>query len=323
MHDTARPDHAADTTTREEWFERLDEIGEELGYFERLGDNHAAFFADADQETLLVTFETVESIRAAGGGRMPMGYSIASAEGWSHLCLIAEGETWYRDPAVWGYFDRLVDDAFFEDFDRVVFYGAGMCGYAAAAFSVAAPGANVIALRPQASLDPRVSEWDSRFTRFRRLDFTSRYGFAPDMIEGAGQVHVLYDPGRNLDAMHAALFARAHVTRFRCRHMSGRMEQDLIRMNLLPEMLRLAGRGVFDAPAFHRLYRARRDHLPYLLRLLGRLESRRRHGLMTLLARWALRRQEHPRLRQMQNKAEAELARDGNGAEGATDTAEA
>ena len=51
-----------------------------------------------------------------------------------------KGDTWFRDNRVYGYFDRLIADGFFEDFDTVIFYGAGSCGYAAAAFSVAAPG---------------------------------------------------------------------------------------------------------------------------------------------------------------------------------------
>lgn len=284
------------------WFERIDEIGEELGYYQPLGDRHGAFFVD-DGPVLLVTFESADSIRAGSPQQLPMGHDIARAQGWSHLCLIADGPTWYRDPSVFGYVDRLVDDAFFEDFDRVVFYGAGMGGYAAAAFSVAAPGATVICVHPQATLDPRVTEWDQRFVAHRRLDFTSRYGFAPDMIEAAKAVHLLYDPERGQDAMHAALMTRPQVTKLRCRHMGGRLEQELTRMGVLPEMLRMAGTGELTPLAFHRLYRARRDHLPYLLRLLARLEKRKRHGLTLLLARWALSRQEHPRLRQMQAQA--------------------
>lgn len=294
---------ATGADTPEAWRARIEEIGEELGYYQPVGERHAAFFVD-DAPVLLVTFETAESIRAGSPGQMPLGYQIARAEGWSQLCLIAHEDSWYRDPAVYGYLDRLVDEAFFEDFDRVVFYGADMGGYAAAAFSVAAPGATVLTIRPQATLDARMTEWDTRFLRHRRLDFTSRYGFAPDMIEGARDVFLLYDPDRVQDAMHAALFARPHVARLRCRHMGGRLEGELARMGLLPELLRLAGRGELSAAAFHRLYRARRDHLPYLLRVLKRLEARAHHGLTALLARWALQRQDHPRLREMQEKAE-------------------
>jgi hypothetical protein len=307
MQEAKQVHDAAEAATEAEWLTRIDEIGEELGYYQQLGPRHGAFFVDDDPGTLLVTFEGADGIRNGSPDRMPLGYGIARAEGWSHLCLIARGETWYRDPAVWAYFDRLVDDAFFEDFDRVVFYGAGMGGYAAAAYSVAAPGATVICIHPQATLDPRVSEWDGRFMRHRRLDFTSRYGYAPDMIEGAAAVHVLYDPERGHDAMHAALFTRPHVTKLRCRHLGGRIEQELLRMKLLPELLRLAGRGALDAAAFHRLYRFRRHYLPYLLRLLARLDGRQRHGLTVMLARWALKRQDHPRLRQVQQMAEAKL----------------
>lgn len=295
------PDAAA-ADTPEGWAARIEEIGEELGYYQPLGPEHAAFFVD-DGPVLLVGFETAETIRAATPGRMPTGYELARREGWSFLCLIAEGPTWFRDPAVWAFFDRQVDDAFFEDFDRVAFFGADMGGYAAAAFSVAAPGASVLAIRPQATLAPDRAEWDSRFTRHRRLDFSTRYGYAPDMIEGARDVVLLYDPDRAPDAMHAALFDRPFVTRLRCRHMGGRLEGELVRMGVLDEMLRLAARGTLDAAACHRLLRARRDHLPYLLRLLSRLTTRGRHGLASRLARWALDRQDHPRLRALQASA--------------------
>ena len=301
---------AAGADSAEAWAERIEEIGEELGYYQRLGPEHAAFFVD-DGPVLLVGFETAESIRNATPARMPAGYALARRRGWSYLCVIAEAQSWWRDPAVWAFFDRQVDDAFFEDFDRVVFFGADMGGYAAAAFSVAAPGAVVLTIRPQATLEPARAEWDGRFTPFRRLDFTSRYGYAPDMIEGAERVFVVYDPDRSQDAMHAALFDRPHVTRLRCRHMGGRLEAELAKMGVLEALLADAGAGTLSASAFHRLHRARRDHLPYLLRLLSRLTTRNRHGLATRLARWALDRQDHPRLRALQATAQKLQQADG------------
>jgi len=298
---------AAGCETVEDWLARLDEIGEELGYFEPLGGNHGAFFAD-DSPTLLVTFETVNQIRAAGGDQMPRGFTIARARGWSHLCLIADGDTWFRDPAVWGYFDRLVDDAFFEDFDSVVFYGAGMCGYAAAAFSVAAPGATVVTSAPQATLDPTLAGWDTRFARHRRLDFSSRYGFAPDMSEGAAQVFVIYDPTRPQDTMHAALFHRSHVIRLMARHMGASPDTELDRMGLLEPLLVAACEGALTPTLFTTMFRARRQHVPYLTRIAQRLEQQGRPQLAATTARFALGVQDHPRLRRILSKAEADLA---------------
>ena len=64
----------------------------------------------------------------------------------------------------------------------------------------------------------------------RRLDFTSRYGYAPDMLDAAGKAFVLYDPMDRLDAMHAALFARPNVTLLRLRHMGAALQGALLRM---------------------------------------------------------------------------------------------
>ncbi len=73
---------------------------------------------------------------------MPWGYGFVEAHGWSMLGMMAHDWTWYRDAAVWDFFDRLRDEGFFKQFDKVVFYGASMGAYAASVFSSAAPGAD-------------------------------------------------------------------------------------------------------------------------------------------------------------------------------------
>jgi len=310
MHDQKTSRDAANTTTLADWRSRIAEIGEERGYFQELGAHHSAMFID-EGTTLFVSFETVEGIRNGSHSQMPFGYRVAEGLGWSHLCLIADGETWFRDPAVYGFFDRLVDDAFFEDFDRVVFYGSGMCGYGAAAYSVTAPGSTVLAIQPQATLDPRVTEWEPRFTSHRRLSFTDRYGYAPDMIDGAGELFLIYDPEEPLDAMHAALFTKPFVTKLRCPHLGGGIELALLQMDVLPRLLARAGSGKLDAATFHRLYRARRNHGGYLRGLLARLQDDDRPLLSAYVCRSVLTRIAAPRIRRRLEQIEAELARRG------------
>ncbi|MDE3121149.1 MAG: phosphoadenosine phosphosulfate reductase [Paracoccaceae bacterium] len=306
MSEDTRIETAADATTHEEWLARLDEIADDLGYLEPLGKAHHALFVD-DGPTLLVTFETVDAIRARDG-QMPMGYTLARGEGWSHLCIMAEGETWYRDPAVFGYFDRLVDDAFFEDFDRVVFYGAGMGGYGAAAYSVCAPGATVLAVQPLATLDPLIAGWDRRHFHKRRLDFSTRYGYAPDMTEGAGEVFVIYDPQETLDAMHSALFTRPFVTMLRCRNLGGTLESTLTHLGILSPMLTAACEGRLTAAAFWQLYRARRDYGPYLRTLMGRIDTGKRTVLAALLCRNVASRLTAPRFKRRFAELQEEIA---------------
>lgn len=289
-----------------DWFARMEEIGDEAGYFQRLGSRHSALFVD-EAPILLVTFETVQSIRQTQPGQLPMGYQIAKGRGWSHLCLIADGDTWYRDKAVYAYFDRLVDDAFFEDFDQVVFYGAGMAGYAAAAYSVAAPGATVIAVQPQATLDPRVTGWDPRWPEMRRTSFTDRYGYAPEMTEGAGQVYVIYDPEQVLDSMHAALFTKSFVTLLPCRLLGRDIGAALDEMHILQSMLAAACTGAFDAHMFSIFYRARRNHRPYLRGLLTHLDRDGRAFLAALLCRNVVGRMEAPKMKARLEQLENDL----------------
>ena len=95
-----------------DWIARLAEITEEAGYLEPLGKRHLAAFID-EGSTLLVTFESLAGIQALSENGHPLGWELVRRHGWSHLCLIADGDTWFRDRRIWGYFDRLIDDGFF------------------------------------------------------------------------------------------------------------------------------------------------------------------------------------------------------------------
>jgi hypothetical protein len=269
-----------------DWLDRLAAIGDEHGYFERLGDAHACLFLDLSR-TLLVTFETMEGARRLPDAR-PRALDLAIAEGWSAMAFLSDGETWFRDPAVWGTFDRLIDDGFFEDFDRVLFWGAGSGGYAACAYAVAAPGAQVLAYRPQATLAPSVAGWDRRFVADRRRDFTSRYGYAPDMIEGAGAVHVVHDPGQPMDAMHAALFGRENVRHYRVPTGGTRIDQMFDAMGIGRLIMQQAMAGSLNAVTFAQAWRARRTSVAYLRQLLRRLDADGRTGLIRSLCKHGL-----------------------------------
>jgi len=292
------------------WLDLLEDIAEDHGYFEPLGPDHSVTFVDRGP-VLLVTFETIESIRERAHTDVPLGWEMLKDTDWSQLCLLSAGETWFRHRAVYGYFDRLVDEGFFDGYDRVIFYGADSCGYGAAAYSVAAPGSCVIALSPQATLDARVTEWDDRFIHMRRTSFSDRYGYAPNMLEAADRAFVLYDPGTDEDAMHAALYHRANVTRIRCRHLDGQIETFFRRMDLLKPLLSIAATRDLEPLDFYRLLRERRSYLPYLRLFLHEIETAHRPYLSALMCRSVLERINIPRFRRQLSISTKELQRKG------------
>ena len=290
------PDRSLVGLKKREWIAQLTEILDDCGQHDTLGPRHLATRV-AGNSTLLVSFEMIQGIQLQSETGQPLGWEMVKAHGWSHLGLLCDGDTWFRDPAVYAFFDDLTDDGYFEDFDRVIFYGAGPCGYAAAAFSVAAPGAHVLTVQPQATLDPRVTGWDNRFAHMRRTSFTDRYGYAPDMLDAAAKAFVIYDPAEDLDAMHAALFTRPNVTKLRLPHMGDALQGDLIEMDILEDLLLAVDSDALTPLEFARLARARRDHASYLRNLLGHLDATQRPYLAMLLCRNVVERMHAPRIR--------------------------
>ena len=298
--------------TDTQWLCELEEIGEELGYFSPLGDDHAAVFVDRSQDVLFVAFETVPGVRMTSETGLPLGFDVCERRGWSHMTLLAMKDIWYRDRQIYAFFDRMIDNGFFEEFDKVIFYGAGMCGYAAAAFSVTAPGATVIAVSPQATLTRSLTEWDDRFPELRKCDFTSRYGYAPDMLEAADAAFILYDPDEVEDAMHATLFRGPNIHRYRYRRgRSGAIDADLRAMGLVSSLAEAAANGHLTPVRLARKLRARRRHIPYLRALLARVMREDRPYLTAVLCRAIIADRPIPRFRTYLEKAEAQLKAEG------------
>lgn len=252
------------------WRARIEELAEEHGNFTPLDADHFAAFMDAGPK-LLVTFENAAFVRKFNPDAEPRGFSLTRTEGWSHLAIISEDESWFRSEAIYRYFDRLTDDGFFDDFDQVLFHGTGSGGYAAAAYCVAAPGCNVLALRPQATLDPKIVSWDTRYLGQRRLNFNDRYGFAPDMIDAANHVYLAFDPSQRLDASHASIFAKQNVDLLPIPGIGGRPDQALTIIDKMTPMLIAAMNSELDGAFYSELLRARRDNPAYLRFLFNQM----------------------------------------------------
>jgi hypothetical protein len=269
------------------WFAQLEDVSEDLGYFERM-EKHASAFIDAGPK-LLVTFEIAETIQSRSKEAEPFGFHFVREEGWSHLGIYAQADSWFREKRVYGYFDRLIDDGFFEDFEDVLFYGANSCGYAAAAYSVAAPGCRVLALRPQATLDPGIAGFDQRYRDQRIKDFSSRYGYAPDMIDAAQRAYIAFDPNQMMDSVHAALFTKPNMTPLRCHGLGARLARALDGIEILDVMVIDAMEGTLTPQSFGNMLRARRTYAPYLRNLYNQTMKRDRMDLAVNVCAHAIR----------------------------------
>lgn len=272
------------------WREQIRQISRANGFFKDLGKDHFAGFLRAGRN-LFVTFENAQRVRDIAYNAEPRGYAYSRHDGWSHLAIFSSDTSWFRDPAVYAFFDRLTDEGFFDHFSQVLFYG-GDAGeaYAAAAYSVAAPGATVIALRPQATLDPEMTRWDPRFYNERRGNFTGRYGYAPEMLDAARQAFIAYDPYERFDAAHAALFRRENVTLLPCNLFGRALEQAFDRIGIHDLMLKLAMDNALDRRRFFQLLRARRYDRDYIRDVVNQLLDQDHIWLAQMLCNYMLQR---------------------------------
>ncbi|SFL71459.1 hypothetical protein SAMN04488042_1011232 [Shimia aestuarii] len=294
--------------TQTEWQTNLQSIGAREGFYEALGPEHTALFVERGK-TLIVTFENLDHVYGNADDRMPWGYDFVTSRGWSMLGLMAHDWTWYRDCDVHDFFDRLREEGFFKRFDKVIFYGASMGAYAAAVFSSAAPGATVICISPQATLDRGVASWETRYRKAWKRNYTDRYGYAPDMVSDAEAVHLFYDPRAALDAMHAALFRGAHVHKYRCRFMGHRIASLWLQMGVLKPVIEGCVAGTMTDAEFYTLLRRRRETPRFQKEMLHTLEGMNRPKLLARYCRAVLARRRGPHFRKALRAAEQRIAK--------------
>jgi hypothetical protein len=269
-----------------EWREIAKGLAGDTGFFRAEGDHSFLFIQRSD--TLVVTFDNLDIAMEKREDRRPWGFSFIEKQGWSMLGVMAHGWTWYRDAWVHQQFDELRDSGFFSQFKRVVFYGASMGGYAACAFVAACPGADVVAISPQSTLDKRLVPWETRYSTAWGRDFSGPYGDAAQVSAAAGRVTLLYDPYEPLDTGHVARFTGANVMKLRTPLLGHRLGSSLHQMGILSQITLGALNGTLTELEFYRTLRARKTFQRYQRELFKRAMARGRPGLARKLGRWVL-----------------------------------
>jgi hypothetical protein len=256
------------------------------GFF-REGREHAMLYVPRGR-TLVVTFDNLDIAMEKRADRRPWGFAFIEKQGWSMLGVTAEGWTWFRDPWLLEEFAALRAEGFFGRFDRVVFYGASMGGYAAAAFSAFAPGADVVAISLQSTLDRALVPWETRYRTAWGRDFAGPCGDAAEASRAAARVTLIYDPFEPLDAAHVARFTAPNVMKLRAPMMGHRLGSSLLQMGILSQITLGALDGTLTEVAFYRALRARKTSPRYHRELFRRALDRGHEGLARKLGRWVL-----------------------------------
>ncbi len=252
---------ADDSPQTPRWLDDLRPGVEGEGFVEK-NLRHSLMFVKRRSDRLLVTFDNLSNVNDDNVQREPWAYKFASDSGFCHLGVMAHVSDWYRDPGLIGRFEGLVAQGFFEGYDRVVFAGVSMGGYAALAFSSLVPGAHVVAINPQSTLDPDLVPWETRYQNGQRQDWTLPLSDGAALTAGAGRVNIFYDPYFGLDQRHVDRFEGDNIRIFKCWFSSHKTAVLLRKIGALKPVMTRCIMDELTEPDFYRLYRARRD-LPW------------------------------------------------------------
>ncbi|WP_415233661.1 hypothetical protein [Pseudorhodobacter sp.] len=270
----------------ESWAEIAAGLAGKDGFY-REGGEHAMLFIKRS-DTLVVTFDNLDIAMEKRDDKRPWGFAFIEKQGWSMLGVTAAGWTWFRDPWVYAQFDDLKENGFFKPFKRVVFYGASMGAYGACAFAPACPGADVVAISPQSTLDKTLVPFETRYKTAWGRDFSGPYGDAAHVSATAGRVTLIYDPYEPLDAGHVNRFTAANVVKLRAPLLGHRLGSSLQQMGILSPIVLAALNGTLSEAEFYQKLRARKGFARYQKELFKRALDKGHPELARRMGRWVL-----------------------------------
>ena len=259
-------DATTNVSPREAWGRQMARIGEDHGFFHRLGKDHAALFVK-EGDTLVVSFDRADRLWDKGAEGLPLGFDCVVHHEWSALCILSAGRTWFRGKEIEEALYHLAGNGFFLSYKRVIILASGPdCGHAAARAAALIPSASVFLCQPAAAVSALNAPFETRFDADRRRgnpDFPGPIG--PEALERAAQTFVLFDPTVQDEAAQAALFRARDTNRVSVPFAGPALDRALRRRDVLvPLTKRLAADRLEPSDIRIMLRPALRADTPYL-----------------------------------------------------------
>ncbi|OUS33904.1 hypothetical protein A9Q94_17800 [Rhodobacterales bacterium 56_14_T64] len=250
-----------ETEPNPRWLDEIRPGGSGTGFLEKQL-RHSLLFAKRPVKRLLVTFDNLSNVNDSSLDREPWAFKFAQDSNISHLGVMAHVADWYRCPDLINRMQALADDGFFEDYERVVFAGVSMGGFAAISFGSMVPSAHVVAINPQSTLDPDLVPWETRYQNGQRQDWTLPLSDAAALTTDLERLNIFYDPYHKLDQQHVDRFSGDNIRIFNCRYSNHKTAVFLRKIDALKPIMHHAIFDELTAVDFYKLYRARRN-LPW------------------------------------------------------------
>jgi hypothetical protein len=243
-------------------------------------DNYFIDFCKGNN-CLFVTFEPFGDILARpDGSRKPWGLDFLKKRGFSIIGVKPKQVDWYRKADLHAFFRSAAFIEFIGGFEKVVFYGGSMGGFAALTFADVAPGCIVIAHNPQTTLDPTKVPWESRFPVGSAEDWSGDFADAAIGAQKASKVFVSYDPFDALDRRHVELLDNSNLVPLKVPLLGHQMPVWFQKMGLLSVVVDNSLTNEIDENSWFLLLKRRRTLARYYVQLSKKMRIRHKQEEM-------------------------------------------
>lgn len=255
------------------WYGEIFPAGGNDGWYHKFGE-HAASFVERDTAQLVISFDNLSDAGYPYPDIEPWAGKFVRENGWSHLGIYARGPSWFRDARLIAFLEQLERTGFFRGFEKIALIGTSMGGFAALTFSSLCPGATVVALSPQSTLQSDLVPWETRFGKGRDRDWSLPFSDAASQLNGLGKAYVLYDPFFAPDKRHVMRLPQQkliHLQGFGFGHKSAVV---LRRLGLLKPFMQGAISGELQPSEFYKWIRKRKELYVYRIVMETHLSTR-------------------------------------------------
>ena len=152
---------------------------------------------------MIISFDNLAEAGGRHLAREPWAGKYVYDKGWSHLGVLANGATWFRDPDLIARLEALRDEGFFARSKRVVLCGSSMGGFGALVFSRLVDDPIVIALNPQSTLDIKQVPWENRYAKGKRQNWRLPYSDVAGHLGHIARGYIILDRFEKLNLRYS------------------------------------------------------------------------------------------------------------------------
>lgn len=254
-----------------------------------LTGEHGNIWYQHRSSTLFVTFDNLATLDDPYP-RRPWMYERVEMLDYSILGVQTFRKDWFRQPTSSAQITALVEQGFFDQFERVVFIGASMGAFAALNFAPLVHGAWVLVFSPQSTMNQTIAPFEKRFKyAVRRSNWDSMpFLDAAAAVPYIPKIAMFYDPLETEDKKHATRLSGPNVQHLAIPNATHQAIRLVVKCDALPQMMREFAETGKLGSEFYGNMRARKDIRSWRRAMVENLEKREHPKLLLKACRYML-----------------------------------